>query len=303
MLQVPDVVAAKAQAHGVDAWIDELPDLVARIAGEWSLTVGEVLDGGTEALVVAVGRRDDSPAVLKLLVPGRGPAALAEIQALQLDAGRGCAALYSADLEIGALLIEHLGPSMHDLGVPIEQRHVALCAAAQRMWHKVPSQRLTTGAQKGRWLVDFIDDRQQRLDRPCSPRVMAEAFECAARRVAAHDDRRAVLVHGDVHEWNALRVEGAAADDAPWKLIDPDGLFAEPEYDLGVMMREDPVELLDGDPRERAARLAEWTGTDAQAIWEWGVVERVACGLLAVEIGLQPVGDQMLAAAEALVGA
>ena len=131
MLQVPDVFAAKARAHGVDDWIDELPDLVGRIAGEWSLTVGEVLDGGTEALVVAVRRRDDSPAVLKLLVPGRGPAALAEIQALQLDAGRGCAALYSADLAVGALLIERLGPSMHDLGVPIAKRGVVALGDAE----------------------------------------------------------------------------------------------------------------------------------------------------------------------------
>ena len=31
-----------------------------------------------------------------------------------------------------------------------------------------------------------------------------------------------------------------------YKLVDPDGLVAEPEYDLGIVMREDPVELLAG---------------------------------------------------------
>jgi hypothetical protein len=56
---------------------------------------------------------------------------------------------------------------------------------------------------------------------------VAHALACAARRVAAHDDERAVLVHGDVH-----------------------------------------------------------------------VVERVSTGLLATRIGLQPVGRQMLAAAD-----
>ncbi len=54
--------------------------------------------------------------------------------------------------------------------------------------------------------------------------------------MAAHDDERAVLVHGDVHEWNALQAPGGG-----FKLVDPDGLLAEPEYDLGVVMREDPV--------------------------------------------------------------
>jgi streptomycin 6-kinase len=52
--------------------------------------------------------------------------------------------------------------------------------------------------------------------------------------MAAHDDERAVLVHGDVHEWNALQAPGGG-----FKLVDPDGLVAEPEYDLGVLMRED----------------------------------------------------------------
>jgi hypothetical protein len=31
------------------------------------------------------------------------------------------------------------------------------------------------------------------------------ALACATRRQEAHDDERAVLVHGDVHQWNALR--------------------------------------------------------------------------------------------------
>jgi streptomycin 6-kinase len=99
-------------------------------------------------------------------------------------------------------------------------------------------------------------------------------------------------VHGDVHEWNAL------ADGEGFKLVDPDGLLAEAEYDLGVLMREDPVELLDGDPRERAWWLAARCGLDPTAIWEWGVAERVATGLGLTAIGLQPVAGQMLLAAD-----
>ena len=64
------------------------------------------------------------------------------------------------------------------------------------------------------------------------------------------------------------------------------------------MMREDAAELMHGDPRERARWLARRTGRDEPAIWEWGVVERVSTGLLATRIGLQPVGRQMLAAAD-----
>jgi streptomycin 6-kinase len=40
------------------------------------------------------------------------------------------------------------------------------------------------------------------------------------------------------------------------------------------------------------------SGLDATAIWERGVAERVSTGLLCTRIGLQPVGRQLLAAAD-----
>ena len=104
-------------------------------------------------------------------------------------------------------------------------------------------------------------------------------------------------MHGDVHQWNALQGRGGG-----FKLVDPDGLLAEAECDLGVLMREDPVELLHGDPRERARWLAARCGLDATAIWEWGVAERVATGLVLTGIELQPVGRQMLATADHVAG-
>jgi streptomycin 6-kinase len=164
------------------------------------------------------------------------------------------------------------------------------------MWRPTPDSGLPTGADKGHWLAEFITRAWEELDHPCSERAIADALACAQRRVAAHDER-AVIVHGDVHQWNALE-----AGDG-FKLVDPDGLLAEPEYDLGVLMREDPVELLTGEPCERARWLARCCGLDATAIWEWGVVERVSTGLLCTRIGLQPVGREMLIAADHVAGA
>lgn len=131
------------------------------------------------------------------------------------------------------------------------------------------------------------------LDRPCPEQVIGQALASAERRRAAHDDDCDRLVHGDVHEWNALQATGDR-----FKLVDPDGLIAEPEYDLGIIMREDPVELMTGHPDDRAHRPAARSGLDVVAIREWGIVERVSTGLLCIEIDLQPVGAQMLAAAD-----
>ena len=41
---------------------------------------------------------------------------------------------------------------------------------------------------------------------------------------------------------------------------------------------------------------------DEEAIWEWGVVERVSTGLLGTRVAMQPVARQMLEAAERIAG-
>lgn len=295
-MRLPDVVRNKARAVGADGWLRDLPGLVASIARDWSITVGEAFGDASEAFVARAVLADGTGAVLKLLIPRSTDVARHEITVLRLANGDGCARLLRADEERGAMLLERLGPSMHEIGLPLGRRLEILCSCAARLWRcrPAPDCGLPTGADKGRWLADYITRTWAETGQPCSSRAVSYALECAARRVAAHDGSRAVLVHGDVHEWNALRAGSG------FKLVDPDGLLAEPEYDLGVMMREDPFELLEADPFARARWLAERCGLDATAIWEWGVVERVSTGLLLTSIGLQPIGRQMLTAADAV---
>jgi streptomycin 6-kinase len=292
MTYIPEVVRNKALAWDAGWWIEAVPSLVARLEQEWSITVGRPFAGGTEALVAAVTLADGTDAVLKLLVPRDGDAARNEIEVLRLANGEGCVRLLRSDETRGALLLERLGGSLYELGLPLRQRHEILCSTAARVWRPAPDCGLPTGAEKGRWLVEFITTTWEELDRPCSELAVDYAVACAQRRIAAHDDEHAVLVHGDVHQWNTLEAKGG------FKLVDPDGLLAEAEYDMGILMREDPVELLEGDAWDRARWLAARTRLDATAIWEWGTVERVSTGLLCTRVSLQPVGRQMLATAD-----
>lgn len=155
-------------------------------------------------------------------------------------------------------------------------------------------------------MAEFIDVTWEALGRPCSERVIEQALSCCAVRGAAFDPRTAALVHGDAHSANTLRVPGAGASGtAAFKLIDPDGLFAEPAYDLAIPMREWSRELLHGDTRrlgeQRCARVGRLAGVDPAPVWEWGLVERVSTGLLALQIGRTELGRDMLAVAEAFV--
>lgn len=297
VIDVPPVVRNKALAAGADSWLDTLPKLVAELEQAWRLQVGRPFADPTEAFVAEATLADGTPAVLKLLVPAATSSVQHEITVLRMTDGDGCARLLRADEGRGALLLERLGRPLSELGLPLADRLVILCDTASRIWRPATGCGLPTGADKGRRLVEFITRTWELVDRPCSEQAVEHALRCAERRIAAHDDERAVLVHGDVHQWNTLEAG------AGFKLVDPDGLLAEAEYDLGVLMREDPVELLTGDPWQRARWLAARTGRDVTAIWEWGVVERVATGLLATRIDLQPVGRQMLAVADRLAAA
>jgi streptomycin 6-kinase len=295
-LDVPDEVRNKVVADGNAAWLDELPSVVESLARDWSLTVGATLRGGHAALVVEASLADETAAVLKVGVPGTRRELAFEAAALRLADGDGCASLLRDDLDRDALLLERLGAALYDVVADSATRHDMLCDVAARLWRPVgPDVDLPTGAHLARRYADLLPQLWEETGRPCSQETVNDALECTNRRRHAHDDRRAVLVHGDVHDLNALQ-----AADGTFKLIDPGGLRAEPACDLGTIIRCNPDS--GDDLRARAERLAARTGVDATAIWEWGTIHRVISGLYSRSIGFQPFGDLLLAEADRLTG-
>lgn len=280
----------KAAAIGAEEWLAALPGMLADLEREWGISIGEALEGGSEAFVAPAVRADGSEAILKVLMPVDPVAAEHEIMALRLAEGRGMARLLESDVARRAMLLERLGPTVASLKLPRKRELELLSDAAREVWRPVEGWRFPTGAEKGRWLISYIEEMWESLGRPCSERAVAYAVGCIERRVAAYDASRAVLVHGDIHTNNAL-VSGEGC-----RLIDPDGLLAEPEYDLGVIIREDAIN--EADPMGLARWLAERTGTDAAATWEWAAGERLSTGLLCVHAGFQPFGDVLVGEAE-----
>ena len=294
MLDVPDEVRNKVIVDGNAAWLDVLPSVVESLAQEWSLTIGPTLRGGHAALVVEATLADGTAAVLKVGVPGTRRDLTFEATALRLADGDGCASLLRDDLDRDALLLERLGAAIYDVVPDPATRHDMMCDVAARFWHPVsPDVDLPTGADKAREYSDLLPRLWEETGRACSEATVEDAFACIERRRRAHDDRHAVLVHGDVHDLNVLQ-----AADGTFKLIDPGGLRAERACDLGTIIRCNPD--AGDDLHARAKRLAAHTGVDATAIWEWGTIHRVIGGLYSRQIGFQPFGDLLLAEADRL---
>jgi streptomycin 6-kinase len=293
-LDVPETVRNYALAEGYAAWLDGLPTLVESLAHDWSLSIGATRRGGHAAFVAEATTSGGRRVVLKVGVPGNRQQLRCEATVLRLADGDGCVQLLRDDLDRDALLLERLGSAMYEVVADPANRHDTLCDLATRLWRPVGDDTdLPSGADKAHAYAQVLPQLWQLTGRPCSQATIDDAIECAKRRSRAHDDRLAVLVHGDIHDANALE-----AADGTFKLIDPDGARAEPACDLGTILRCNPD--LGDDLRARAQRLALRTGVDATGIWEWGTIHRVIGGLHSRRVGFQPFGDQLLAHADRL---
>lgn len=307
-LDVPDMVQGKARALGPAGrcWLRSLPELIRALEQEWGLTVGATLPGGSAGYIAAVTTADGSPAVLKLHMPGYDSIAN-EIRVLSAADGRGYARLLRSDEARGALLLERLGPRLSQLGLTTRKQMEIICVTLERAWIQTPeAASFPSGAEQARWMRAFIVELWHALDRPCPALVIDQALAFGVTREAVFDPGRAVLVHGDAHSENMLApLDAGASPAAGFKLVDPDGLFAERAYDVAIPMREWSGELLAGDAlrlgRERCAELSQLTGEDPEVIWQWGFIQRVATGLFMMQTGQEREGRDCLRVAEAWV--
>lgn len=283
-LDVPELVRQRAESSGAAGsdWLRSLPSVVGELSERWQINVGAAFRGGTAGYVAAATDASGSPCVLKIAMPlslEEHEAFHHSLEAHEFAAGRGCARLLNSDSTTAAMLLERLGPNLDDLGLDVAKIMEVIATTLRSFWRPVPAEcSLPTGADKALWVAEFIPSMWSQLGKPCSRAVVDRAIAYCEDRAAAFDARTAVLVHGDAHGWNTL-----SAGDGTYKFVDVEGLVSEPAHDLAVPMREYNQPLLAGDTRrltrKRAELLAGLCEVDAEAVWQWGFIERVSTGL------------------------
>ncbi|MXY52792.1 MAG: phosphotransferase [Gammaproteobacteria bacterium] len=289
------------------AWVARLPDLVRELEQLWGVEAGGSLAGGSESLVAEATRADGTEAVLKVGLPGSADLN-AEATVYRLASGRGYAKLLAHDPERNALLLERLGMPLSRRCESTGARIRAICRTFDDAWVSAGLDHgLMTGAEKARWLANFIAEQWHALGQPCSAKAKNQALDYAEERAAAFNPEQSVLVHGDAHAENTLIAEDPGADASlRGKFIDPDGLIAEKACDLAPIMRDWSEELLAGNTealtRARCDLLAELTDVPTRPIWQWGYMERVSTGLVMLAIGQREEARQTLAVADGLAG-
>ena len=302
---LPNVTRNRALAEGEAGrlWLATLDEKVARVAQAWSLTPGAVLTGGTGALVLGAQTEDGTDVVLKLGMPGDEDI-LEEARVLEAAKGQGYAGLLAHSYDERTLLLECLGEQLTDSDYSVDQQITILCQTLVQAW-RVPTVGLAlmTGAEKAHSLANFITENWSQWSANTALEVRDRALAFAHHRAAAFDPDQSVLVHGDAHGFNTLYWKDSSEGLPLYKFVDPDGIFSEPAYDLGIAMREWSQDLLEGDVvergRSRLGLLHRLTGVDEKAIFQWGFLERVSTGLLCRSLKEEVWAQEMLGVAEA----
>ena len=306
-VEIQPNVRAYAESLGAfgQSWLASLPSALERQCLEWSLLIGETLPGGSRSFVCRVTKADGERAVLKLALPE--PSLESQIATLVAARGRGYVNLLAYDLERGAVLLESLGLPINELVDSVPEVLRITAATLHQAWQvqlepPVPA----LEEHKAAGLHALVQGFSSRIP-PNLAAVIAQALRYAGARLEARDAARQVLVHGDPHAGNLLRVERERPGaESGYVFVDPEGFRCEPEYDLGVALRDWGAELRDcPDPRAELRRwcesMAQATHTDAEAIWQWAYLERVSTGLYLGHHGLPHLGQPFLAMADKLL--
>jgi streptomycin 6-kinase len=309
---VPERVRLRAEQSSPQTrqWLKDLPGLLAELEQEWELSIGQPLSGGSSAYVAPV-KTASGNAVIKIAMPIQdSPYGFQqELDTLIRATGHGYVHVLKFDYECRALLLEQLGLSMQERKLETKQVIKLLCKTLQQAWLVPPAvnQTLHPLEYKAQTLAQLISELWDKLERPCSENIVSQALEFARLRLDALAPQRCVIVHGDPHPANALLVLAPRAGaESGYVFVDPEGFLCEPEYDLGVVMRDWNEELLAAaDPlalaHEYCELLARESGLDEASIWEWGFIERVSSGLYICAYGSSEHGQPFFKTAQRLL--
>jgi streptomycin 6-kinase len=252
-----------------------------RIAG-WGVAVERLTE--TENSVLAFGRRDGQPVVVKIIKSRSDEWKSGQI----LDAFEGRGVVRVHDSVDGALLLERLIPGDSLVGMAVnESDDTATAILAATIGRMSPREVIGTVPTAKDWGMAFERYRASHDDQ-----VPVHLLSHAERLYAdlCESQTRVRLLHGDLHHDNVI-----LDHDRGWLAIDPKGVIAEPEYEVGAALRNPFARPgLFADPatiRRRVDRFAADLALDAARVLLWAFAQGVLSALWTVEDGFEVTPD------------
>lgn len=279
------------------------PEVLARTVDRWGLVIERAHTDGVGLPVLAV-RRGDEPAVVKF--DDAGTDLPQQVRVMSAAQGRGYARVLDHADDLGAALLERLGPSLAQTtpdGVEQVDVLVALLAQAWELPLAVASQ--DRPGEKAEQLLAIVETEVAEGGWVHRHRASLDRAAGLARDLVADPGTDVVVAHGDPHSLNALRRGTGHA------FIDPDGFLCEREYDVGVVLRDLMTEIDTLGRTEGGAAARRWheaqvtrvsgrLGVDADRVSAWAFTERVCTGIWLHRLGFEDEAEHWLATADLL---
>ena len=250
-----------------------LDQLLSR-ARQWNVSIDQTDE--TTGSLLAFGKRHGAAVVLKITKQRNDEWNSGKV--LRAFSGEGTVIVYESDG--GAVLLERLVPG--DELVELvrrgeDDRATQILAQVMRQMagHEPPTDCPTTHD----WARGF-DRYLQTNDSQVARDLVIEAGDLY--RSLANSQQRPMLLHGDLQHYNVLFDENRG-----WVAVDPKGVVAELEYEVGAMLRN-PVEQpeLFTSPLVIERRLRMLTDTldlDYQRTLKWSFAQAVLSAIWDIE--------------------
>jgi len=280
---IPDnFVRTMVEVYGEEgaAWLHRLPDLIASLEQQWSLTVMPPFTPLTYNYVAPAVRADGMDVVLKVGFPSRE--FFSEMEALRLYDGHGIVQLLEADGQQGAMVLEYLKPGTPLSSLTDDEEATSIAAGVMRdLWRPAPAEHNFPTVAKWASGLDRLREHFGGTTGPLPAILVEEAFGLFTELIGSMTEQ--MLLHGDLHHDNIVRAERM-----PWLALDPKGLVGEPAYEVGALLRNqlpEPLTTSNAGPilARRLNQLAEELGLDRERLRAWGVAQAVLSAWWSIE--------------------
>lgn len=178
---IPSNVRNKLDALGDEGlqWEKDLNTVIDCIAKEWSLSLEQILEGGSEAFVAKCALSNQEKGILKLFMPQLvgNPEFEQQVEALRVVNGAGYVKLLKYDAKRKAVLLECLGEPLSESDYSIRDQMKIICGLLKKTWIPLDEkQELRLMGQLIGWFQDFILSTWEKLEQPCSKEIIERAI-------------------------------------------------------------------------------------------------------------------------------
>jgi len=301
--KLPDLVSKKLNSlPNATEILQNLETTINILEKQRKIKLIKCLEGGTSAFLAKALTNSNKEIIVKIPLNEveYGLEFEKELKALEKVNGAGYVKLLAYDADLKVAFLEQLGKPLGDFGYPINRQIEIICTALKKSWIPLnESDQFPTLIEIADWFHRYVNESWKSLQQPFSVKLLETTNIFIEQRKKAFNPETACLVHGDAHNYNILHDKSSNVDS--FKLIDPDGIWAEPAYDLGVIMREWADDLLTAPADklvERLTFLHKLTGIEKGAIWQWGLVQCVATGLVLLQADQKEEGHKLITIGE-----